>query len=1244
VNNTAFLNPRSEIMNLWTLIRKSLFHYWQIHLAMALAVAVTTAVLTGALTVGDSMRGSLRDLTFNRLGPIDHVILSRTFFDDVAVNQWTKSTPFQNAFSSAVSTIHFPSATLEKSNKEAIAEAPGKSSASRAIVQDWASVALWGMTPELANKNWSDEKIIAPDSNEIIVNQTAAGQLGLTNADIGQLFSLRLGKPSDVPTESFIASKDDTVASILRLKLVKIIPDTGLGRISLIPSTEVPAVAYLELDTLRKAIPDASQDARKEAKLLNTILVFGESIKTPVSIKLSQEAIAAFAPSIADVGLKITHVQQTYPSLDDSKSTDSQTDAGKKSTTDNELKVATIFDYYSISSNRLLIDSGQQSAVERALEGLPQQTVLTYLANHISLTDNSVAPNETEDSGIPFSMLTAFDLNADFPLENLQGQTIAALKDNEIVLGQWAAEDLGAKIGQTIQVKFYEPETIDGQEIERTVDLNLVDIAKATVPSEPYQSRGRRVTPAQFKTAPTTANDPWLTPEVPGITDAASIDAWDLPFDTSSSLRSKDDQYWEYYRTTPKAFIASSTGLKLWKNRFGSYTSFRVPGDATSGDQLRQKLAAAIPGNLDELGFQVIPAKLQGLAGSQGSTPFDVLFLMFSMFVIAASLMLLALFFRLGMQQRSKELGLWLAIGFDEFTARSIWIKESIASTIIGMIVGTILGIAYASVITLLMRTAWVGAVASPFLQLHWSWLSIGMGGIGSLAVCLGVVWLSVKQATKTSTRSLLSGGWNDNQSAAQKPKWWHATYTRISMIGFATIASLAGFFAAGDAQAVAFLAGGFFALMAALTTIYDRLVQQQAHDNFSWSVVDQLNLARQPLRSLIIIGLVGLATFLIMAVSAFRLSPSIRGTAGFDLVVTTDLGILKDLGQSTTRNELISAGEVEATSPQESTQSELKLFGFRFHDGEHASCNNPFQARQPQVLGASQAFIDRFNSQEVPSFAWAGTTAMTQQAAINPWRLLDDSAAQNFSNTEDAKQPISVIIDKNTAWYALKVYLPGTKFTIDFPDAGPVEFRLVGLLDNSLLQGALIVGPNDFLKVFPDQVGNRYFLATAQSDAAQTEFRKLGASLKSYGWQAKSADNELANYMAVQNTYLSAFQSLGSLGLLLGTIGLVVAQFRSMLERKREFALLQAIGFDRRRIQGLISRETVRLIILGFLSGIAGATVCVLPHWLTGSASVPILGLSIALISILGVGMLASLMIGKVVLRGQLITLLRND
>ena len=187
-----------------------------------------------------------------------------------------------------------------------------------------------------------------------------------------------------------------------------------------------------------------------------------------------------------------------------------------------------------------------------------------------------------------------------------------------------------------------------------------------------------------------------------------------------------------------------------------------------------------------------------------------------------------------------------------------------------------------------------------------------------------------------------------------------------------------------------------------------------------------------------------------------------------------------------------------------------------------------------------SPSWLERFDAPDRPAFAWVATTAASVADKTNPWRLLE-------TPSNDA---IPVIIDKNTAWYSLKVYLPGSRFRIDYPGVGEVEFELVGLLDNSLLQGTLMISEKRFLELFPRSTGQRFFLIDGVTPERADEVLALGNALKDSGWQLQSTADVLANYLAVQNTYLSAFQSLGSLGLLLGTIGLVIAQFRSVLER----------------------------------------------------------------------------------------------
>ena len=64
------------------------------------------------------------------------------------------------------------------------------------------------------------------------------------------------------------------------------------------------------------------------------------------------------------------------------------------------------------------------------------------------------------------------------------------------------------------------------------------------------------------------------------------------------------------------------------------------------------------------------------------------------------------------------------------------------------------------------------------------------------------------------------------------------------------------------------------------------------------------------------------------------------------------------------------------------------------------------------------------------------------------------------------------------------------------------------------------------------------------------------------FGGDATSTAERLARFHRVENTYLSTFQTLGGLGLLLGTVGLATVLLRNVLERRRELALLAAVGY----------------------------------------------------------------------------------
>jgi hypothetical protein len=286
-----------------------------------------------------------------------------------------------------------------------------------------------------------------------------------------------------------------------------------------------------------------------------------------------------------------------------------------------------------------------------------------------------------------------------------------------------------------------------------------------------------------------------------------------------------------------------------------------------------------------------------------------------------------------------------------------------------------------------------------------------------------------------------------------------------------------------------------------------------------------------------------------------------------------------------------------------------------RLRGGDDASCNNLYQADEPQVLGIS-ARIKEIDQGEGgrSEFAWF------QTKSANAWESLEDEA------TGDMDRPIPVVLDQNTALWALHLggYV-GERFKFQVDDR-PVWFETVGVLQNTILQGSLIIGEKNFQRVFPSISGYRSFLVKVPQSSNIDSVRNLMEK----GWQDPglslvSSASVLEQLLAVQNTYLSAFQLLGTLGLLLGTVGLGISQLRGAMERRSELAAMRAIGFTRERLTWLLTLENAWQLFRGMIIGTIAAGFAAVPAILGGQQAAGIIGTATMLLGIVVVGLLAS-------------------
>jgi ABC-type antimicrobial peptide transport system permease subunit len=145
-------------------------------------------------------------------------------------------------------------------------------------------------------------------------------------------------------------------------------------------------------------------------------------------------------------------------------------------------------------------------------------------------------------------------------------------------------------------------------------------------------------------------------------------------------------------------------------------------------------------------------------------------------------------------------------------------------------------------------------------------------------------------------------------------------------------------------------------------------------------------------------------------------------------------------------------------------------------------------------------------------------------------------------------------------------------------------------------------------------------------------------------GLELTPAIDKLNAFNAVQNTYLSTFQILGGLGLLLGSAGLGIIVLRNVFERRGELGLLLAVGFQRRALQKLVLVEHGALLATGIAIGVVSAAVVVLPALVSPGAPLPYGSLAVTLGAVCLNGLIWTWLATRFALRGDLLEALRNE
>jgi putative ABC transport system permease protein len=1018
--------------------------------------------------------------------------------------------------------------------------------------------------------------VAAPSGREALLSAALAAELGTARGD-GLI--ARVQKPSAIPSGVLQGRRDDTSRAI-RLTVADVLPADRLGDFALGPRQGPVRALFVPLDRLQR---DLEQEDRA-----NAILVAGaRSIESAALVAAVDGALAARA-SAGDLGLRVRASPEPSEGVPQAAPAP-----------------AVI-----VESETGLVSGALARAIEEETGRLGYRSlpVLTYLANTIRIGDRE----------IPYSVITAMDLGAyqkaHGEVEPASGTAEQGSNDTRspMWLNEWAARELNAAPGDTAEIEYY-----------LWSDERGLETRQATF------------TISGTVSMQTAGGDRTLTPTYPGITDAPRIGDWDPPFPVDlGRIRPADERYWDEYRAAPKAFIPLDTGQTLWPSPFGALTSVRLsapPGTASGEARTAVLDALRRSWGPQAAGLSAQAMRQRALDAARGSTDFGEYFVYFSFFLVVSGLLLTALFFRLGVEQRAREIGLLQALGYRMAHVRRVLLAEAAALAVAGCVLGLAGAIGFGSLILYGLRTWWVGAVGTSALELHVSPAPLAMGGIGGVLMALGAIWWTLRALSRRTTRGLMSGA----TAAPVEPGSRLAGGMPRSLPLLLLAAALGLVVAARQdllSNTPAFFGAGALLLAAALTA-FSRWLRRPpgpvVHEPGAWALA-RLG-ARQgswrPGRAVLSAALIASATFMIVSVGAFRrsavedpTSPT-AGTGGFLVFAESLVPLMHDLASPAGREALgFGTGD-------ESALDGVRIARFRLRPGDEGSCLNLYRPTAPRIVAPTDAF------RREGRFTFAKSLAGTDAERQNPWLLLD----RTF---DDGAVP--VIGDLNSLTYALHRGV-GDDIVMPGPEGVPVTLRVVAALSDSIFQSELVISERQFVRLFPRHEGYRFFLiGSPAADSRVTAL--LEDRLADFGFDAQSTVERLASYHRVENTYLSTFQALGGLGLVLGTFGLGAVLLRNVLERRRELALLRAVGYRRRHLSAMVMAESLLLLATGLAAGTAAAALAVAPAMLTRGGEVPLASTALLLAAVLAAGLVSTLAATRAATSAPLLASLRSE
>lgn len=804
-----------------------------------------------------------------------------------------------------------------------------------------------------------------------------------------------------------------------------------------------------------------------------------------------------------------------------------------------------------LASSRVFIDDNTAASL---LSNFPESSPsITYFVNSLAF-----GGRET-----PYSFVTT----------SSGGNGQPWLKADEIVVSTWLAADLDVSPGDTLNMRYF----VFGS-LKTLTEKERRFVVKSILPVSTF------------------ARDSVLMPFLPGLTDAGNCSEWKagIPIDLKK-IRDKDEAYWDQFKGTPKAYISLETGIELWQNAFGTFTSIVLNQTANRLDSLEgtgrnhstspvsssSTPAAAgnsmLSGKLDPFvtDFRVSPVLQEGLDAAGSGVDFSQLFLGLGMFILVSGLLLTVLLFKLSLKRRDEQIRLLKALGFSEKLINRIVLWEIAAIALPGTFLGVLLSVGYSKLVFWGLEGLWFDIVRTEVLILHINPLNVLVGAMLGYLFGLVTVYLSVRKLLSRPRTG-------EHQRFVSSKFFQYLGIGRLLSVLLAAGCLTYLLFAGKYTDTGAWFLAGMLLLLACLFVVSRFLFAPEKPKDSATIRLSSLglrNLRRNPWGSFSTILLLVLSSFLLIVTAANKkgtlddASDKTSGTGGFDYVVEATVPMLYDLNAPERRKAF--------TLP-----SGLQFVQLLSAYDDDASCLNINKVAQPRLLGVNPDELEG-------RFTFVSTGLI--QDKNHPWKTLD----------VDMNGLIPAIVDETVMVWGLGKKV-GDTLTYVNKKGEKIGLLLVGGLASSVFQGHVLISRTQFERNFPEAGGSDFLLVTNSSQIPNVP-EQLDFTFKEYGWQITSTLDKLAEFASIENTYLNIFFMMGAFAMLLAIAGLAVSVFSNLLERRQEWALLLSMGFKRTHLLRLFAYEHLSLFAVGTLIGLLCSVVSTLPSLISGDATVSV-------------------------------------